>query len=169
MKYYARVNDHEYVIEVARGGQISVDGHPYHADFQELVEGGVSSLLLDNASLEAMVEERDDFWEVYIHGELYTVQVQDERSYRLSRAWGKGVEVTGEAPVRSPMPGVIVAVPAAAGDHVHKGATVVILESMKMENELRAPRSGVVRQVLVAKGDTVEKGQVLAVIGDPGG
>jgi biotin carboxyl carrier protein len=166
MKYYATINDQEYEIEIDQDREIKVNGRKYETDFQQLVEGGVSSLLLDNRSLEAMVEERDDSWEVFIHGELYSVRVQDERSYRLGQAWGKGFEITGEVTLRSPMPGVIVAVPAAPGQHVAKGEAVVILESMKMENEMRSPRAGIVRQVLVAKGDTVEKGQVLAVVGD---
>jgi biotin carboxyl carrier protein len=64
------------------------------------------------------------------------------------------------------MPGIIIAVSVTEGDEVTKGQKVVILESMKMENELTAPRDGVVMRVKVTSGDSVEKGQVLVVIGD---
>ena len=64
------------------------------------------------------------------------------------------------------MPGIIIATPAAEGDAVQKGDKIIILESMKMENELRSPRDGVVTRVQVKPGDGVEKGQVLAVISD---
>jgi len=93
--------------------------------------------------------------------------VQDERSYRLAQARGTLVEEAGELIIRSPMPGVILEVLVEPGQHVAKGDKVVILESMKMENELRSSRDGIVRRVQVAKGDSVEKNQILVIIGDP--
>lgn len=167
MKYVSRVNDREYVIEIDQEGRILVDDEPYNIDFEQLSEGGIISLLINSRSLEAIVEERDEAWEVLIQGELYTVQVQDERSYRLARARATSLEVAGEAVIKSPMPGVIIAVPVSEGQVITKGEKVVILESMKMENELRSPRDGIVKHVYVAEGANVEKGQVLATIGDP--
>lgn len=167
MKYFATVNGVEYTIEIDRDDQIVVDGQVHQIDFQQLPEAGTLSLLLDNRSLEAIVDTRDDAWEVLLHGELYTVHVQDERAYRLSQARGVLVEDTAELAIRSPMPGLILDVFVAPGDHVARGDKVAILESMKMENELRSSRDGVVRRVSVAKGDNVEKDQTLAIIGDP--
>jgi biotin carboxyl carrier protein len=166
MKYFATVNDEEFVIEIDHEDRILVNGEPYDIDFQQMPEAGVASLLLNHRSLEAYVEEREDAWEVLIQGELYMVQVEDERAHRLSQARGTATAVTGEATVNSPMPGIIIAVPVAEGDEVEKGDKVIILESMKMENELTAPRAGVVTRVHVAAGASVEKGQVLVVIGD---
>lgn len=100
-----------------------------------------------------------------IEGELYTVNVQDERAYRLDRMRTSGLTVDGEAIVALPMPGIIVAVPVAVGDVVKHGQKVVILESMKMENELRAPCDGVVTHVHVSPGASVEKDQPLFYIG----
>jgi biotin carboxyl carrier protein len=116
--------------------------------------------------MEAIVEERDNAWEVLIHGELYTVQVQDERAYWLAKARGTAVEFTGVVTVKSPMPGLIISVPVSEGQVVGKGDKVIILESMKMENELRSPRDGVVTQILVEQGASVEKDQALVTIGD---
>jgi pyruvate carboxylase subunit B len=76
-------------------------------------------------------------------------------------------EVTGEATVKSPMPGLIISVPVREGQEVEKGDKVIILESMKMENELHSPRNGIVNHVYVEEGDSVEKDQLLATIGDP--
>jgi biotin carboxyl carrier protein len=165
MKYITTINNHEYTIEIDQDDRITLDGRELAVDV-ELLPEGLISLLLEHRSHEAVVEERDDHWEVLIRGELYMVRVQDERAYRLAKARGTAVEITGDAAIRSPMPGLIVATPAAEGQHVHKGDKVVILESMKMENELRAPRDGVVKRVMVAAGQSVEKDQVLAVIGD---
>jgi biotin carboxyl carrier protein len=166
MKYYTKVSDKEYVIEIEQDGQILVNDEPHTIDYRELPEAGMASLLLENRSIEAVVEERDDTWQVLILGELHNVTVQDERAYRLAQARGTALD-SGEADIKAPMPGIIIAVPAAEGDAVKQGDKIVILESMKMENELRAPRDGVVSQINVAPGDGVEKDQVLAVIVEP--
>lgn len=166
MKYITQVEEQEFTIEIDRDDQIMVNGRVYNTDFRQLTEGGMLSLLLNNRSLEAIVEERDDAWEVLLRGELYSVQVQDERAYRLAKARGTLVDDGTEAIIKSPMPGLIVAVPVEEGQAVKKGDQVVILESMKMENELRSPRNGVVHRVLVSQGASVEKDQVLVTIGD---
>jgi hypothetical protein len=85
VKYITKVSDQEYTIEIDHENQIRVNGQLYNVDFHQLTEGGILSLLLNNRSLEAIVEERDQAWEVLIQGELYSVQVQDERAYRLPR------------------------------------------------------------------------------------
>ncbi len=167
MKYITMVNNQEYVIEIDHDDTIVVNGERYAIDFHSLPDGGVVSLLLNNRSYEAVVDERDETWEVLVRGELYSVTVQDERAYRLAKARGVETAVHGDVIIKSPMPGIIIAAPAAEGDVVQKGDKIIILESMKMENELRAPRDGVVARVQVKPGDSVEKDQVLAVIAEP--
>lgn len=165
MKYYATVDDQEFVIEV-RNNQVLVNDEPLALDFRQMPGSGVTSLLINNRSLEAVVEEQEGDWQVLIQGELYNVQIDDERSRRLASARGVLGQTDGEAVVTSPMPGIIIAVPVADGDEVQKGDKVVILESMKMENELRAPRDGRVSQVKIKAGDSVEKSQVLLTISE---
>jgi biotin carboxyl carrier protein len=167
MKYITIVNDQRYIIEIGHEGQIEVDGQEYEIDFEQLSEGGILSLLLNNRSFEAIVEEREQDWEVLIHGELYTVFVQDEQAYRLAKDRGVTPDETGEAAIRSPMPGLIIAIPVEVGQAVKKGDKVVILESMKMENELRSPKDGLVANIYVEPGASVEKNQILIAIGDP--
>ena len=164
MKYIAIVKDQEYTIAIDPDKGILIDDVPHEIDFRRLPSGGVTSLLMDNRSISAVIEEMGDYWDVLIAGELYAVRVQDERAYRLERMRSSGVAVDGEAMVISPRPGIIVAVPVAVGDIVQRGDKVIILESMKMENELRAPCDGVVTHVLVAPGGAVEKDQPLVGI-----
>lgn len=166
MKYITTVNGQEYVIEIDQENEIRVDGKRHGIDFQQLEPGGALSLLIDNRSLEAIVDEREDAWEVLLHGELYTVHVQDERAYRLAQARGQLSDASEAVVIRSPMPGLILEVLVEEGAIVQPGQTVVILESMKMENELRAGRGGMVTRVHVGKGDSVEKNQELVAIGD---
>jgi biotin carboxyl carrier protein len=164
MKYTARTRNNEFIIEIGQDGQVAINGELFDIDFQQIPGSGVASLLLDNRSLEAVVEERNGHWEVLIKGELYTVTVDDERTQRLAQARGSIAALDGEVIVKSPMPGIIVAVPVNRGDSVCKGDKVVILESMKMENELRAPMDGIITQIRVQAGDNVEKDQFLLAI-----
>ncbi|MFN2135511.1 MAG: acetyl-CoA carboxylase biotin carboxyl carrier protein subunit [Candidatus Promineifilaceae bacterium] len=166
MKYYAQVDGQEFVIEVGQHNKISVNGQVYETDFCQMPGSGVTSLIIDNHSLEAVVEEKDGCWHVLIHGDLYEVKVEDERARRLANARGDLGTVEGDAVIRSPMPGVIVKIPVQEEQAVSKGDQIIILESMKMENELRAPRDGVVAHIRVAPGASVEKDQVLLVITD---
>ena len=98
---------------------------------------------------------------VLVKGELYSVSVQDERSYRLAQARGTLAAVTGDAVVNAPMPGLIVKIPVEVGQVVDKGQQVIILGSMKMENELRALGAGVISTLQVKEGEAVAKNQLL--------
>ncbi len=97
-------------------------------------------------------------------GELYDVEVADERRVRLMRASAGFEASAGELSIRSPMPGLIVAVGVSEGQAINKGDSLCILESMKMENDIKAPRAGTVSRVYVAKGDRVEQNKVLLTI-----
>jgi biotin carboxyl carrier protein len=164
MKYATTVGDHTYLIEINRNGEITVDGESHLADLQAIDGLGTYSLLLDNASFEALVEERQGELGVLLRGRLYPITVEDERARRLSEASGGSGTTSGEVAIKSPMPGLIVAVKVSAGEAVTKGQPLVILESMKMENELKSPRAGKVASVRVEPRQAVEQGQVLVVV-----
>lgn len=166
MKYITKVNDEEFVIEIDQDGALLVNGEPYDVDFRQMPDSGVVSLLINHNSLEAAVEQRNGYWDVLINGELYEVALDDERALRLAQARGTTTAVSGDAAISSPMPGIIIKVLVAEGDLVEKGDKVVILESMKMENELRAPRNGRITAVNIEAGASVEKDQELITIGD---
>ena len=91
-----------------------------------MADSGVYSILLNNHSIQAMVDERDKLYEVQIRGELYQVQVQDERAYRLAQARGSLADIHGEAVIKSPMPGIILKVLVEEGQHVSKGEKAII-------------------------------------------
>ena len=164
MKYQTIVNDQTFDIDINEDGRILVNGEERAIDFRVLRQGELYSLLLDHLSFEAAVEERDGLYHVMIVGSLYEVQVTDERSRRLANAFMAFGDSGGEVLIRSPMPGLIVRVPVQPGQAVAKGETVVVLESMKMENELKAPRDGTVHMVHIAEGDNVEQNKVLVTI-----
>jgi biotin carboxyl carrier protein len=165
MKYIATVNGKTYTIEINREDRILCEGVERAVDFRLIDQQHVYSLLLDNASYEALIQEREGEYWVFLRGYLFTVQVEDERERRLREASGGRPGSAGEVTVKAPMPGLIVAVPVQEGQPVRKGEKLVLLESMKMQNEIRAPRDGVVKAVRVRPGQSVEQNQILVVLG----
>lgn len=164
MKYYATIEGKTFEIEINQLGELCIDGECVEVDFQSIGGGSIYSLLLGNASYEALVEARDDCYEVLVQGTLYRVFVQDERMRRLARATRGFVPPSGEIAIKAPMPGLVTDVPVQEGQPVDEGSVLVVLESMKMENELKAPRAGVVSQVRVQSGQSVEQNETLMAV-----
>ena len=163
MKYLTNVNGQTFEVEINQDGRVTINGEERHVDFTTISDT-LFSALIDNHSFEALVEERDGRYSVLMFGDLYDVEVADERKQRLLRSSANFEAAQGEITIRSPMPGLIVAVPIKDGQEIKQGDPLVVLESMKMENEIKAPRSGFVARVHVAQGDRVEQNKPLITI-----
>lgn len=164
MKYQTIVNGETFDIEINEDGRILINDEERMIDFRELRKGELYSILLDHLSFEGVVEERNDLYHVLLDGDLYEVEVTDERSRRLAGAFMAFGDAGGEISIRAPMPGLIVRISVEEGQAVQKGETVVILESMKMENELKSPREGTIHRINVAVGESVEQNKALVTI-----
>lgn len=161
-KYITTIGDHEYTVEIIDESHIQVNDHIYAVDFQSLPGQPTFSLLVDGGSFQADVYPgEEDILQVLMRGRFYEALVEDEREKRLAAAGGSGVADSGEFQLRSPMPGLVVAIPVNEGDEIAKGDVLVILESMKMQNELKSPRDGKVARIQVKAGDSVEQRQIL--------
>jgi biotin carboxyl carrier protein len=163
MKYVTTIGERAYTIEINRDDQITIDGAAYPIDLRAIDEA-TFSLLIDNASHEALVEKRNGEIHVLLHGRLYTARVEDERASRWQQSGGGLHAGSGEVTLKSPMPGLIVSIPVSEGQTVKKGQTVIVLESMKMENELKAPRDGTITSIKVSPRQSVEQHQSLVVL-----
>jgi biotin carboxyl carrier protein len=163
MKYVTTIGERRYTIEINRDDQITIDGVTHPIDLR-VIDEATFSLLINNASLEALVEASNGEIQVLLRGRLYTARVEDERASRLTQSAGGLHAGAGEVTIKSPMPGLIVAVAVSEGQAVKKGQTVVVLESMKMENELKAPRDGTITSIKVTPRQSVEQHQPLIVL-----
>lgn len=151
------VNEHE--------GLVKVDGQEYHVDLRQIRGMPLYSLLLNHRSFELHVQQTDrSGFRVTVAGEGYEAQVVDERTHRLSQTRGGLSGAAGDSFVKAPIPGLVVKVTVTEGDRVQAGESLVILEAMKMENELRAPRNGVVASIHVHPGDSVNQGETLVTL-----
>ncbi|MFN7210123.1 MAG: biotin/lipoyl-containing protein [Aggregatilineales bacterium] len=163
MKYLTTVNGQRFEIELDKDGRLIINGEARQVDFQHISEA-LYSALIDHKSVEALVERHEGRYQVLIEGELYDVEVLDERQQRLMSASSGFGAAQGEITIRSPMPGLIIAVRVGEGEAVRKGQPLVVLESMKMENDIKAPRDGKVERIHVEKGQTVEQNKALITL-----
>jgi pyruvate carboxylase subunit B len=104
---------------------------------------------------------------IHMEGFRFEVEALDERTRAIRRLAGAGTTAAGPTSLAAPMPGLVVRVLVEPGDRVHAGQGLVVIEAMKMENELRAASVGVVQKVHVTAGSAVEKGAVLVEL-EPG-
>ncbi len=167
MKYITTIDNREYTVEILEDGRITVNGKPYRVDFESINGQPLYSLLVDGQSYESMVYPTEQEWEVLLRGHLYRARVEDEREKRLRAAAGGSSAQNAHFHLKAPMPGLVVAVPVSEGQQVSAGDVLVILESMKMQNELKSPQDGVVRRVRVEAGQSVERNQVMLSVHAP--
>lgn len=166
MKYIATVDDHEFTIDVNDDGYVEIDGERYAINFQGLSSTSMYSLIIDGHSYDTDIEGDADLYHVMLKSNVYEVRVEDERTRRLTGVKGSLKEAVGEVLIKAPMPGVIVSILVSEGQTVAKNDVVIILESMKMQNEFKAPKDGVISSVRIKAGDKVDQNAIMLTISD---
>jgi biotin carboxyl carrier protein len=160
-------NEHDISLNFADGlAQAAVDARAYEIEVRELGDG--QYLLLSGGKVYKCRIERDRHSSdegaltVTLRGRSHDVAIVDPK--RLRSGQSSAAHHSGAAEIVSPMPGKIVRVLVAAGTSVAAGDGVIVVEAMKMQNEMKAPKAGVVVSINAAEGTTVSAGDVLAVI-----
>ena len=163
VRYIVELAGRRHEVVVAADGGVVADGRRREASLVAAAPGEGWSLLLDGASLPlfARASERGQ-WEIALDGRAVSVQVLEAREARIRERTARAAGRAGLAPLRAPMPGLVVRLAAREGDVVEPGDAILMVEAMKMENELRAAAAARVVRILVSPGDAVEKAQVLA-------
>lgn len=160
--YRALVNDRAFDVTV-QDDQLIVDGEVKDYTFEVLRDGYVS-LIVDGESVPVSIEATGpDTMRVTIDGCRTEVQVKDERDLLVDE-FGLGEDQAGGGDVRAPMPGLVLDVLVEEGETVEAEQGLLVLEAMKMENELKAPAGGVVRAIHATSGDAVDKEALLIEI-----
>lgn len=164
MKYWVTVNGREVEVEVA-GNVVTVNGSAHHASLDQLPGTPLHLLTCDRASRTMACESLGrGHWTISTEGRALEVEVLDQRTRHIRDLSGPAAGQSGGGVLKAPMPGLVVRVQVEPGQQVAAGAPLVVLEAMKMENQLKAPAAGVVGEVRVSAGATVEKGQVLVTL-----
>jgi pyruvate carboxylase subunit B len=162
MKYYVRVGDEE--IEVVHdGSEVRVEGETREAHLAE-VEGTPVRMLTVGDEVHRIIVRRGATrgrYTIWVDGFRHEVEALDERMRAIRELAGASAGPSGPAPLLAPMPGMVVRVQVQAGDVVQPGQGLVVMEAMKMENELRATAAATVKAVIAQPGTAVEKGALL--------
>jgi biotin carboxyl carrier protein len=164
MKLEIRIGGRTRQVELARQGQLwvcQVDGRRFEADVAQVSERAYS-ILLSGRAFEARVLPGPEGLRIHIGNREFAVVVLDPRVWRGRR--GGVLEAEGRQQVCAPMPGKVVRLLVRQGDAVEAGQGLLVVEAMKMQNEVRSPKSGTVERLPVSEGQAVNAGDVLAVV-----
>jgi biotin carboxyl carrier protein len=161
MKLQAELDNETYKVEVKSQGEkvlAQIDGRDYELEASE-VEPNVYLFKVDNRIFQIYVAPNGI---VNIGNHQLEIKLTDPK--RLRGSGTSTASADGIAEIKTAMPGKIVRVLANVGEEIKHGAGVIVVEAMKMQNEMKSPKDGIVREIRFAEGDTVNAGDVLAVI-----
>lgn len=165
MTIYLEMGGKQTKVQIERDAEgrmtAALDGGPATVDAQ-LLQPGVLSLIVEGRAYRVVLEEAVEETAVHVGRERFVYRVDDPRSLRSRRRSGESGD--GPKTLKATMPGRVVRVLHARGDIVGAGQGVLVIEAMKMQNELKSPKEGTITQLLVQAGDTVSAGQALALI-----
>lgn len=169
MKYVVDVNGTRVTVELD-GVRAVVDGQAYEAGLT-IVDGTPVRLVRVGESVHRVLARRGatrGAWLLDVDGTRFETEALDERMRAIRDLTAASAAASGPAPLLAPMPGLVVRVNVAVGDTVAAGQSLVVVEAMKMENELRAGAAGVVLAIRAIPGSAVEKGAILVELGASG-
>jgi acetyl/propionyl-CoA carboxylase alpha subunit len=167
---YAVLLDGQVIEVEVDGDRVTIAGQPYTATLGVIPGTPLRQLLLDGRPTTLSVESLGrGRWALAPGGERREVEVLDERALHIRSLTGNGDRSRAVPVLKAPMPGLVLRIQVVPGQSVPAGAGLVVLEAMKMENELKAPAAAVIKAVRVQPGAPVEKGQVLLEFEEPAG
>jgi acetyl/propionyl-CoA carboxylase alpha subunit len=167
MRYYVTLAGRTFEVELGPEG-VTLDGERLDTDLAQVAGTGLRSLVLGGESYRLLAQRNGGgLWDLHLRGHRYRAEAVDERTRVIREMTGDSTAPDGPRPVRAPMPGLVVKVQVEEGDHVEAGRGLVIVEAMKMENELKAEAPGVVARIHVEPGQAVEKDQILIDLAAP--
>jgi biotin carboxyl carrier protein len=166
MKYIARIEDKNYQIDITetdRTLEVKFNGKPISVDFVQVNPPNFFSFLVDNKSFDVEIIKNSESYWVNLKGRKYECFLEDEKFSRIKDIAGFKKEILHEKELKTPMPGLVLAIEVNEGDLVKTGQGVAIVEAMKMENELKAKFDGRVKKIKVKPGQAVDRDEVLVI------
>jgi pyruvate carboxylase subunit B len=166
MKYIVQLNDERMSVSLDPDGVRYEAEGAVHAELSDIEGSPVRMVKIGTSVYRVVVQKRQGRgkYTLWVDGYRFETEALDERTRAIRDLSAASAGPVGPAPILAPMPGLIVRVNVKAGDMVEAGQGVVVMEAMKMENELRATAAGVVKSVEVSPGTAVEKGTLLVAL-----
>jgi len=166
MRYVVQLNDRRKRVSVESDGVNYEDEPPAHAELSDIEGSPVRMVKVGTHVYRVVAEKRHGRgrYTLWVDGYRFETEALDERTRAIRDLSAANAAPAGPAPILAPMPGLIIRVNVAVGDKVDAGQGVVVMEAMKMENELRAASAGTVKSIEVSPGTAVEKGALLVAL-----
>jgi len=166
VKYIVQLNNERRTVSLDPDGVRYQDASVFPAEVSEIESSPVRMVRIGTEVYRVVVQKQHGRgrYTLWVDGYRFDAEALDERTRAIRDQSAASAAPVGLAPVRAPMPGLIVRVNVTPGDEVEAGQGVVVMEAMKMENELRTTAAGRVRSVEVTPGTAVEKGAVLITL-----
>jgi biotin carboxyl carrier protein len=166
MKYVVLLNDERKDVTLGSEGVSYETGSAHRAELSDIEGSPIRMMKIGTRVYRVVVQKRQGRgrYTLWIDGYRFEAEALDERTRAIRDLSAATAGPVGPAPVRAPMPGLIVRVNVKVGDEVQAGQGLVVMEAMKMENELRATAAGTVRSIEVSPGTVVEKGALLVAL-----
>jgi pyruvate carboxylase subunit B len=166
MKYIVELDGERKMVSLEPEGVAYEGGASRQAELSDIEGSPIRMLKIGTMVYRVVVQKRQGRgrYTLWIDGYRFEAEALDERTRAIRDVSAASAGPVGPAPVRAPMPGLIVRVSVKVGDTVQAGQGIVVMEAMKMENELRATAAGTVKSVEVAPGTAVEKGALLVAL-----
>jgi acetyl/propionyl-CoA carboxylase alpha subunit len=166
MKYVVQLNNQRHTVSIEPDGVQYEDEAMARGELSDIEGSPVRMVKLGTHVYRVVAEKRQGRgrYTLWVDGYRFEVEALDERTRAIRDLSAANAAPAGPAPIIAPMPGLIVRVNVSIGDRVEAGQGIVVMEAMKMENELRATAVGTVRTVEVAPGTVVEKGTLLVAL-----
>jgi biotin carboxyl carrier protein len=166
VKYIVDTGRERFTVEIAEsndGLAVRVDGQPVELSIVSDQSNSKLLMLLNSRSYDTEVFRHNGRTSVFVLGRRFDCVVEDERLASIREVAGAAAVDHG-AEIRAPMPGLVVRLVKQVGEPVKRGESVIIVEAMKMENELPAPEDGVIKDIAVTAGQAVDKGDLLITL-----
>ncbi len=163
-EFVVTLNEKKKQVALSGNSKIIVDNKEYECDLIFL-NGHTFLLKINDNFFEATANKLGiDRFSILIKGNIFETTVRSALQERASILLEQKSSVHHKTEVKAPMPGMILKIKKNPGENILQGETIIILEAMKMENDLRAPNSGIIKEILVKEGTAVEKGAALFTI-----
>ena len=167
MKYLATISEREFNITLQNRGEVlevNIGGETIPVELIRIGGTNSYSLLMNNQSFDVEITKNETSYLVHHRGKTHKCYVEDERLARLRSIIKQKASTHLENEIKSPMPGLVVAIEVKVGQRVKAGEGVLIVEAMKMENEIKAPNDAIIKEIKIKPKQIVEMNQTLVLL-----
>ncbi|MEN8192014.1 MAG: biotin/lipoyl-containing protein [Bacteroidota bacterium] len=163
-KLYADINSESYEVEYISRNRIILNGKEYQVELEPL-EKNIYQIVLNNKRHKIFIDEIESgVFHSITSGETFTVSIESDLERKAKKILNKNINQNSNKNIKAPMNGLIVKINKNVGDKVEKGESLIVLEAMKMENEIKSSTSGIIKTSICEVGKSVDREELLFII-----